>query len=147
MFKNILVPTDGSTLSRRAIREAVRFAKDQKARVCGLHVTPGYDPEWHEDTVVLHYTSPRQHAARSAAVARKHLAVIEKEAEAAGVRCESVQASSDHPSEEIVRIAARKGCDLICMASHGRTGLSRLLLGSQTAKVLAMSRVPVMVIR
>ena len=147
MFKNILVPTDGSAVSRRAIRQAVQLAREQKARITGLHVVQAFQPEWHEDAAVVRYTTPQQHAASAKAVARRHLQVIERAASAAGVPCVSVHAMGDRPYEEIVRAASRGKCDLIYMASHGRTGLSRLLLGSQTAKVLAMSKVPVMVIR
>jgi nucleotide-binding universal stress UspA family protein len=147
MFRNILVPTDGSALSQRAIRQAVQFAKEQKARVTGLHVVPSYEPGLRDEASVLHYLSPQQYAERSRAVAQKHLAVVAKTAAAAGVRCELVQASGDYPFEEIVRAAQRKKCDLIYMASHGRRGIARLLLGSETSKVLAHSKVPVMVCR
>jgi nucleotide-binding universal stress UspA family protein len=147
MFRNILVPTDGSALSLRAIRQAVQFAKEQKARVTGLHVVRAFEAGMMDDASVLHYLSPQQYAERSRAVAQKHLAVVRKAAAAAGVRCELVQASGDFPFEEIVRAARRKKCDLIYMASHGRRGIARLLLGSETSKVLAHSKVPVMVCR
>ncbi len=147
MFRNILVPTDGSALSLRAIRQAVQFAKEQKARVTGLHVLPPYEPGLREEGSVLHYLSPREYAARSRAVAQKHLAAVDKAAAAAGVRCDLVQASGHYPFEEIVRAAQRKKCDLIYMASHGRRGISRLLMGSETSKVLAHSRIPVLVCR
>jgi nucleotide-binding universal stress UspA family protein len=147
MFRNILVPTDGTALSRRAIEGAVRLAREQKARLTALHVVPSYEAGMRDDASVLHYLSPQQYAERSRAVAQKHLAVVAKAAAAAGVRCELVQASGDYPFEEIVRAAQRKKCDLIYMASHGRRGIARLLLGSETSKVLAHSKVPVMVYR
>lgn len=145
MFRNILVPTDGSALSLRAIRQAVQFAKEQKARITGLHVVPAYEPGLRDETSVLHYLSPQQYEARSRAVAQKHLSAVSKAAAAAGVRCELVRASGDYPFEEILGTARRRKCDLIFMASHGRRGIARLLLGSETSKVLAHSKIPVIV--
>jgi nucleotide-binding universal stress UspA family protein len=147
MFRNILVPTDGSPLSRRAIKQAVRFAKEQKARVTGLYVAPPYQPRATEDSAILSFVSPRQYEERIRATARGHLKTIERSAAAAGVSCETLHTLSDFPYDEIVRTARRKKCDLIYMASHGRRGISLLLLGSQTGKVLAHSPVPVMVYR
>jgi nucleotide-binding universal stress UspA family protein len=147
MFKHILVPTDGSPLSRRAIQQAVRFAKEQKARVTGLYVAPPYKPGVIEDASMLNFVSPRQYEERTRTIARGHLKVIETAAASAGVRCETLHALSDFPYDEIVRAARRRKCDLIYMASHGRRGISRLLLGSQTSKVLALSTIPVIVCR
>jgi len=147
MFRNILVPTDGSALSQCAVRQAVQFAKEQKARVTGLHVVPAYRAGMPDEASVLHYLSPQQYAERSRAVAQKHLAAVSKAAKEAGVRCDLVQGSGDYPFEEILRAAKRKKCDLIYMASHGRRGIAKLLLGSETSKVLAHSKVPVMVCR
>jgi nucleotide-binding universal stress UspA family protein len=147
MFRNILVPTDGSALSLRAIRQAVQFAKEQKARVTGLHVVPPYEPDLREDTVVRHYLTPQEYDRRAKAAARKHLEVIEKTAAAIGVACRTLHAASRYPYHEIVRTAQRRRCDLIYMASHGRRGIARLLLGSETSKVLAHSTIPVLVCR
>jgi len=147
MFRNILVPTDGSPLSRRAIKQAVRFAKEQKARVTGLYVAPPYKQGVIEDAAILNFVSPRQYEASVRATARKHLKAIETAAAAAGVPCQTLHAVSDFPYDEIVRAARRKKCDLIYMASHGRRGISKLLLGSQTSKVLALSTIPVIVCR
>ena len=147
MFRNILVPTDGSALSQRAVRQAVQFAKEQKARVTGLHVVPAYRAGMPDEASVLHYLSPQQYAERSRAVAQKYLTAVRKAAAAAGVRCELVQASGDYPFAEILRAAQRRKCDLIYMASHGRRGISRLLMGSETGKVLAHSKIPVLVCR
>lgn len=147
MFKNILVPTDGSPRSNRAIKQAVQLAKEQKARVTGIFVAPAYNPVMREEMTTMNIESPRQHAARAQADARKRLRPLEKAASQAGVPCELLHAVSDYPYDEIVRAATRKKCDLIYMASHGHTGLSRLLLGSQTNKVLALSKVPVIVTR
>lgn len=147
MFRNILVPTDGSALSRRAIRQAVQFAKEQKARVTGLHVVPPYAPDVREEFSVRNFVSPQEYSSRTKALARKHLKVIESAAAAAGVPCETYHAANSFPYDEIVRTAHQKKCDLIYMASHGRRGISRLLLGSETSKVLSHSKVPVVVCR
>jgi nucleotide-binding universal stress UspA family protein len=147
MFRNILVPTDGSTLSRKAIKGAVQLARQQKARLTALHVVPPYEAGMPDEASVLHYLSPQQYAERTRAVAQKHLAVAAKAAEAAGIPCELVQVSGKFPYEEILRAAQRKKCDLIYMASHGRRGIARLLLGSETSKVLAHSKIPVLVCR
>ena len=147
MFKNILIPTDGSPRSNRAIRQAVQLAKEQKARVTGLFVAPAYNPVMREEFSTLNVDSPVQHAAKAEAAARKHMRTLARAASEAGVPCDLLHAISDYPYEEIVRAANRRKCDLIYMASHGRTGLSRLLLGSQTSRVLSLSKVPVIVVR
>jgi nucleotide-binding universal stress UspA family protein len=147
MFKNILVPTDGSELSRRAIKQAVQFAMEQNAQLTGLHVSPPYVPDVREEFSVRHFVSPQEYAARSKAVAGRHLKVIERAAAAAGVRCKTVHATNDYPHDEILRTARKMKCDLIYMASHGRRGIARLLLGSETSKVLAHASLPVVVCR
>ena len=147
MFRNILVPTDGSALSRKAIKGAVQLAKEQKARVTALYVAPSYNPRVDEEAAVVHFVSPQAYADRAHVAARRHLRPVEQAASASGVRCDSVLAFNDFPFEEIIRAAGRRKCDLIYMASHGRRGISRLLLGSETSKVLAHSKVPVLVCR
>lgn len=145
MFRNILVPTDGSALSRKAINQAVRFAKEQNARVTGLYVAPSYKPDIREEFSVRNFVSPQAYSSKVREVARNHLKVIEKLAKTAGVPCDTGHVESNYPYDEIVRTAQRKKCDLIYMASHGRRGIARLLLGSETSKVLALSKVPVIV--
>jgi nucleotide-binding universal stress UspA family protein len=147
MFKHILIPTDGSSRSVAAIDRAVRFAKEQGARVTGLHVAPPERRPIGDDMSSMHYRPPRTTNARAHRISRKYLQEVKQTATEFGVPFELVCAVSERPYEEIARTAQRSKCDLICMASHGRTGLSRLLLGSQTNKVLALSTVPVMVIR
>ena len=79
--------------------------------------------------------------------ANRNLAVLEKAAKDAGVPCETLCEIADHPYEAIIRIAEKRGCDLIMMASHGRRGVKGLLLGSETQKVLTHSLIPVLVHR
>jgi nucleotide-binding universal stress UspA family protein len=143
MFKNILLPTDGSPLSEAAIRKGVQFAKSINAKVTGFYALPEfhivtYRTDMLEDT-------RESFAKDSRAQAEKYLGVIEKIAKEAGVACETVRATSDHPYEAIIKAAQDKGCDLIMMASHGRRGVRGLLLGSETQKVLTHAKLPVMV--
>lgn len=149
MFRNILVPTDGSPMSRRAIGRAVRFAREQKARVTGFYAAPAWEPNLYAyaGEVPAGFISPRQHAQHVRKTAERHLAVVKKLAAAAGVPCRCVWIEGVFPYFEIVKAARRNRCDLIVMASHGRSGISRLLLGSVAQKVLASSRVPVMICR
>jgi nucleotide-binding universal stress UspA family protein len=147
MFRNILVPTDGSALSRRAIKRAVQLAKGQKARVTGLYVAPPWRPITNGDGWIVAGYSPQQHAASVKKAADRYLAPVKKAAAAARVTCRCAYVAGEFPYLEIVKAAHRNRCDLILMASHGRRGISRLLLGSETSKVLAHSNVPVLVCR
>jgi nucleotide-binding universal stress UspA family protein len=147
MFKNILVPTDGSALSRKAAKQAVRLAKEQGAKVTGLYVAPPYRPRVFDEHVVAEFITPAQYYARVKKTAEKRLGHIKKAAAAAGVPCALKHAASDFPYLEIVNAAKKNRCDLILMASHGRRGISRLLLGSETSKVLSHTAVPVLVTR
>ena len=149
MFRNILVPTDGSPLSRRAVQCAVRLAREQKARVTGLWVGPAWEPNLYAygDSVPPGFVSPRQHSARVQKAAARHLRAVKRIAVAAGVPCKCSCVEGAFPYLEIIKAARRSRCDLIVMASHSRRGISRLLLGSQTSKVLALADVPVLVCR
>ena len=149
MFKNILVPTDGSPLSRRAVEYAVRLAKEQKARVTGLWVGPAWEPNLYAygDSVPRGFVSQKEHAARVRTAGAGPLRVVKKRAAAAGVPCACSCVEGAFPYLEIIKTARRSRCDLIVMASHSRRGISRLLLGSQTSKVLALAGVPVLVCR
>jgi len=149
MFSNILVPTDGSPLSRRAVQCAVRLAREQKARVTGLWVGPAWEPNLYAygESVPRGFVSPRQHSAHVKKAAARHLRAVKAIAAAAGVPCKCSSVEGAFPYLEIIKAARRSRCDLIVMASHSRRGISRLLLGSQTSKVLALATVPVLVCR
>jgi nucleotide-binding universal stress UspA family protein len=145
MFKKILLPTDGSDLSERAVLAGVSFAKEIGARVVGLTVTPEfhtftYKTEMLEETEEEFNASTQRQAA-------KNLAVISDAAAAAGVPCDVVQVISDEPWAAILQTAKDSGCDLIIMASHGRRGFKALILGSETQKVLVHTDIPVLVYR
>jgi nucleotide-binding universal stress UspA family protein len=158
MYKNILLPTDGSPLSKKAIESGIVFAKSIGAKVVGLYVSPKLSfhdiLEIHEDDElwgVKEAERAKEALAHSEelgrSMAEKYLSSIEKKAKEAGLACEKVYLSGESPADGIVRVAEEKGCDLIFMASHGRTGLSGALLGSITRKVLGHSKIPVLVYR
>jgi len=147
MYKSVLVPTDGSNLSARAIREAVALAKSLGARLTGFYAGPNYSVQVYGDFVPADFITPQEFARQTRRTAEKYLSVIQKAADAAGVRCKTVHASSDTPWKAIIQAAHENKCDLIFMASHGRRGLAGLLLGSETTKVLTHSKIPVLVHR
>ncbi len=147
MFRNILVPTDGSAPSRRALKRAVQLAREQRARITGFYVGPPWQLPVYAELGPMEVISPKAHAAAVARTANRVLAAVKKAAAAARVPCRCRHVMGDHPYAEIVKAARRHGCDLIVIASHGRRGIARLLLGSVTSKVLAYSPVPVLVCR
>jgi nucleotide-binding universal stress UspA family protein len=147
MFKHILLPTDGSPLSLRAAKAAVRFARANGARITAFYAAPVYYPNISGDFVPANFVSLAEFTRRAKAKADKVLGQVKDLAEAAKVRCTSVQASSDAPHEAVIKAAKAHKCDLIFMASHGRRGLSGLLIGSETNKVLTHCKVPVLVYR
>ncbi|MFY9315814.1 MAG: universal stress protein [Burkholderiales bacterium] len=147
MYKNILIPTDGSEASRRAIAAGVKLARALGARVTGLFAAPPATPIVFRDHLPAGYDTPRHNEALIARVAVAHLGVIERAAKAAGVRCACVKVVSDYPADAVLETVRKRGCDLIVMASHGRHGLRGLLLGSETQRVLAASKIPVLVHR
>jgi nucleotide-binding universal stress UspA family protein len=147
MYKHILIPTDGSRLSHRAAVAGVKLARALGARVTGLFAAPAATPLVYRDLLPVGYGTPEQNAALIKRATLRHLAVIERAARAAGVPCETVSVTDDFPADAILAVAKRRKCDLIIMASHGRRGLSGVLLGSETQKVLTHARIPVLVCR
>ena len=145
MFKHLLIPTDGSELSEEAIQAGVQFAKSINARVTGFHAMPKFHTFAYGPEIV---TDTRQEFAKDCkAHADRFLAVIMRAAKAADVPCETALQTTDYPYEAIIATAKERGCDLIMMASHGRGGVQAFLLGSETQKVLAQSKIPVLVFR
>ena len=145
MYKSILIPTDGSDLSEMAIRQGVAFAKSVHAKVTALTVSPTFHtfalaPAMVADTADRYRRDCVAHSEQILAVARHA-------ADGAGVAYDQVHIVSDHPYQAIIDVADRNGCDLIFMASHGRKGMSALVLGSETTKVLTHSKIPVLVYR
>ena len=149
MFKHILIPTDGSPLAAKGVRAGVRLAKALRARVTGVYVIGPYMPPIAAEASMVYVpgTTLQEYEKAAKAQAAKALAVIEREAKAAGVRCGTQHLTAVHPWQGILKVARARGCDAIAMASHGRSGLGGLILGSETARVLAHSKLPVVVMR
>jgi nucleotide-binding universal stress UspA family protein len=148
MYKHILIPTDGSKLSTRAIRAACELAQTCGAKVTGVYVIPPYTPPLYaEGMIYVADLGPKRHKEVMAKAAKKALEAVSLEARRAGVACATVSPVADQAWEGILKAARAKRCDLIVMASHGRRGLAGLLLGSETTKVLTHSKIPVLVCR
>jgi nucleotide-binding universal stress UspA family protein len=147
MYKHILIPTDGSPASLRAARAGVELAAVVGARVTAFYAAPPPTPLIYDGVFPVGYLPPDEHAEMIERAAASYLGAIAEMARAAGVACESVHVTNDFPAEAILETAKRRKCDLIFMASHGRRGLSAILLGSETQKVLTHSKIPVTVYR
>ena len=147
MYKKILLPTDGSALSRKAVKQGVAFAAALGAKVVGFFSPEDYRALMYSEYIPPSLMSQKEFEAQAKKAAEKHLAYIEKAAQAAGVPYEGYYLSSLAPWEAIIEAARKKKCDLIFMGSHGRSGLAGLVLGSQASKVLTHSKLPVLVCR
>jgi nucleotide-binding universal stress UspA family protein len=147
MFKHILVPTDGSQLSSDTAKRAIAFAKETRAKVTFFFAKPDYPVAFYGEGALIDPTTPDKFADMAEQQAREILAGHEALAKAEEVECASITAVSDIPYESIIGAAEQSGADLIFMASHGRRGISGLLLGSETQKVLTHSKIPVLVYR
>jgi len=147
MYKNILIPTDGSKLSMRAARHGVALAQATDARVIGLFVAPAPTPLLFKGLTPVRHVQLEEHAALTAKAAKRYLGEIEMAAKQTGVPFEGVSVEGEFPAEAILRVAAKRKCDLIVMASHGRRGIAGVLLGSETQKVLTQAKIPVLVCR
>ncbi|KAF1029701.1 MAG: TRAP-T-associated universal stress protein TeaD [Burkholderia plantarii] len=145
MFTHILVPTDGSELSQKAIDGAIDLAQAVGARITAYACLPQYPYSPFGADAMLE--PPADFRRRSEQEARAHLDAIESAAQRVGVPCDS--GTSVHPSPYlgIIEAAERGGCDVIFMASHGRRGLGSLLIGSETQRVLTHTKIPVIVYR
>jgi len=145
MHSHILIPTDGSALSLAAVEYGIALAKSVGAKVTVLTVSTPFHTFAVEPVMVT--DTPEQYAKQVGALAKKHLDAAREVALAAGVSCETAHVEHDQPYLAIIDIAAKKSCDLIVMASHGRHGISAIVLGSETNKVLTHSSIPVLVVR
>ena len=145
MYKSILIPTDGSELADKAVQHGIALSHDIGAKITVLTVTVPFhifttDPKMIEDIAATYEPRMEKHAA-------KVLEAAANAAKAAGVACDTVHVEHEHPYQAINDTASSKGCDLIVMASHGRRGVSALVLGSETVKVLTHCKIPVLVYR
>jgi nucleotide-binding universal stress UspA family protein len=147
MFKHILVPTDGSEFSMSTVARAIAFAKEAGASITAFYAKPEYPVTYYGEGALIDPTTPEKFAEMADQQAQKHLGAVAKLCEEAGVPCTTDSATSDIIYEAIIAASEKAGCDLIFMASHGRRGLSALILGSETHKVLTHSKIPVLVYR
>jgi len=145
MFKTILVPTDGSPLSDKAVNAAVEFAKAHDGKLIGISVCEPYPFSPLSEAAFIDERVQYEEKARQ--IAQQHVMKISAAARVLGIPCETIVTQSFSPYEDIVKTANERKCDVIFMASHGRKGLSRLFIGSETQKVLAHSSIPVLVFR
>lgn len=140
MYKNILIPTDGSELSAKAVRSGVELAKSLGAKVTGLHVIV-------DAPVAAGIGKTMREPGEPAAAAEAHLETVAAEAKRMGVPYQCFHLKADTPHEGILGAATARKCDLIVMASHGKGAVASLLLGNETVQVLTHSKIPVLVCR
>ncbi len=144
MFKRILVPTDGSEITAKAIDAAIELAKSVGAQLYTISVK---EPFPYSAISEMQPTPPQEFFDAQERIALKRVHAVVEQSQQAGLNCQSHTVEALHPWEAIIDHARRMECDLLVMASHGRRGMSALLLGSETQKVLTHSKVPVLVVR
>jgi nucleotide-binding universal stress UspA family protein len=149
LFSHILVPTDGSELSRAAAARAVAIAAAMKARITFFHAKPEHRQSFFggEGGGYVDQMPSEEFDRQARQQAGQYLDALQALAAAAGVASERAIADAGAPYEGIIEAATSRGCDLIVMASHGRRGIKSLILGSETQKVLTHSKIPVLVYR
>lgn len=147
MYKHLLVATDGSKLSAKAVTHAIGLAGALDARLTAFYVAPDYPLPMVAEGVVFEPVSRKEYASLMAKQAAKIVDAVASKAKAAGVDCTTDHAIGPTPWEAILAAAKKRKCDAIVMASHGRRGVSALLLGSETQKVLTHGKLPVIVVR
>ncbi len=147
MYQKILVATDGSALSKKAVSSAIELAALSGATLVALKVVPRYPQSYFEGGLALQAAEVSRVEKQWAEEGQAIVDAVQQLAEAQGVKSKGVTAKSDLVSEAIIAAAKKNKCDLIVMASHGRRGVKRLLLGSETHQVLTHSHIPVLVLR
>lgn len=148
MYNHVLIPSDGSEVAEKAVKAGIEFARTVGARITAFTAVPEYRlPGQAEIMSHKRVLSPQEHGERAKGRAQEILAAIVQRAAAVGVECDGDYALCDRPHEAIIGAAKKHSCDLIFMASHGRSGLSAFLRGSETRGVLARSTIPTLVYR
>lgn len=147
MFKLILVPTDGTTQSNRAVKTAATLAADLGAPLLLFHASRTYQSLYFPDGAGMTWPPKERYTKEAAAAADKVLTSASALARKLGVKATTAHSYSDSPAGAILATAKKFKADLIVMASHGRKGLDKLLLGSETQRVLARTQLPVLVVR
>jgi nucleotide-binding universal stress UspA family protein len=147
MFKRILVATDGSPLSKKAVTSAIAMAAQHGAELVAVTVVPRYPTNYFDGAAVFTPEDIGRIEKQWSDAANTSLEAVARDAGASGVRVRTATVSADLVADAIIAAAQKHDCDLIVMASHGRQGLKRLLLGSETQHVLTHSELPVLVLR
>ncbi len=147
MYKRILVATDGSTLSKKAVNSAIELAATCGAELVALKVVPRYPQAYFEGSIPLSVAEVGRIESQWTEAAKQALDAVQKSAKSKGVTTKVVTVKPDVVSDAIIAAAKKHKADLIVMASHGRKGIKRLLLGSETQQVLTHSHIPVLVLR
>jgi nucleotide-binding universal stress UspA family protein len=147
MYQRILVATDGSTLSKKAVRNGIDLAAATGAELIALNVVPRYPVSYYEGGITISATDVARTEKRWAEQGQAVVDRVRDAAQAEGVKARAVVARSDMVAEAIMAAARKHKCDLVVMASHGRKGIKRVLLGSETQQVLTHCSVPVLVLR
>jgi nucleotide-binding universal stress UspA family protein len=147
MYKRILVATDGSALSKKAVSSAIALAQLSGASLVALKVIPRYPLSYFEGGLALQASEIGRIEKQWAEHGQAIVEAIRVAAASRGVEVKAITSKSDVVSDAIISVAKKQKCDLIVMASHGRKGIKRLLLGSETQQVLTHSSVPVLVLR
>lgn len=147
MYQRILVTTDGSKLSQKAIATAIKLAGLTGAELVALKVVQRYPQSYFEGGMALVGEDVKQVEKTWGDAAQTVVNAVKKTAEDAGIKTKAVVVRSDVVSDAILSTIKKQGCDLVVMASHGRKGIKRLLLGSETQHVLTHATVPVLVLK
>jgi len=144
MYQRILVPTDGSDITAKAVQTAISLSRALGAQLLTISVK---EPFPYSAISEMQPTPPQEFFDAQERIASARVKQVVQAAQAAGLTCEAHTVEALHPWEAITDHAAQQGCDLIVMASHGRRGVAALLLGSETQKVLTHTTIPVLVVR
>lgn len=147
MFRHILIPTDGSPVALKAARAGIRLAAQIGAKVTAYHAIEAWQPQLYGEGYGIDVETFQRFERAAREAGERQVEAVAKLAKAARVPCATLAAKAAAPYEGIVAAARKSKCDVIFMASHGRRGLSRLMMGSVTQKVLTHATVPVLVYR
>ena len=147
MYQRILVATDGSALSKKAVKHAISLAASTGASLVALKVVPRYPVSFFDGSAPLSVETVSEDEKKWVTDAETQLDAVVKEAQSAGVKAKTAVVKSDLIAESIISAARKHKADLVVMASHGRKGLKRILLGSEALAVLTHSEVPVLILR
>jgi nucleotide-binding universal stress UspA family protein len=147
MYQRILVATDGSALSKKAVGHAIAIARQFGAELVALKVVPRYPQSYFEGGLAMPVEEVKRIESTWADEGQAVVNAVKKLAAAKGVQAKAVIAKSDVVSDAVLAVCAKHRCDLIVMASHGRKGIKRMLLGSETQHVLTWASVPVLVLK